>query len=133
MKDTILSISGKPGLYRLLSRGNNSLIVETIDETKKRTSIGMRDRVTALNDIAMYTDEEDVALTTVFQNLYDALKGPSPLSHKTASESELHEFMTTALPAWDQDRVRLSDIKKLLQWYNILATAGYTEFKDEEE
>lgn len=133
MKDTILAIAGKPGLYRLVSRGNNNLIVETVDAQKKRFAAGMRDRITSLNDIAMYTDEEDVALTQVFQNLYDALQGPSPLSHKTASESELHEFMTTALPAWDQDRVRLSDIKKLLQWYNILATAGYTEFKDEEE
>lgn len=133
MKDTILAIAGKPGLYRLVSRGNNNLIVETVDAQKKRFAAGMRDRITSLNDIAMYTDDEDVALTQVFQNLYDALQGPSPLSHKTASESELHEFMTTALPAWDQDRVRLSDIKKLLQWYNILATAGYTEFKDEEE
>lgn len=133
MKDTILAIAGKPGLYRLVSRGNNNLIVETVDAQKKRFAAGMRDRITSLNDIAMYTDEEDVALTQVFQNLYDALQGPSPLSHKTASESELHEFMTTALPAWDQDRVRLSDIKKLLQWYNILATAGYTEFKDGEE
>lgn len=132
MKDTILAIAGKPGLYRLVSRGNNNLIVETVDAQKKRFAAGMRDRITSLNDIAMYTDDEDVALTQVFQNLYDALQGPSPLSHKTASESELHEFMTTALPAWDQDRVRLSDIKKLLQWYNILATAGYTEFKDEE-
>lgn len=133
MKDTILAIAGKPGLYRLVSRGNNALIVETVDEQKKRFAAGMRDRITALNDIAMYTEEEDVALMQVFQNIYDALKGPSPLSHKTASESELHEFMTTALPAWDQDRVRLSDIKKLLQWYNVLAQAGYTEFKDEEE
>lgn len=133
MKDTILAIAGKPGLYRLVSRGNNALIVETVDEQKKRFAAGMRDRITALNDIAMYTEEEDVALMQVFQNIYDALQGPSPLSHKTASESELHEFMTTALPAWDQDRVRLSDIKKLLQWYNVLAQAGYTEFKDEEE
>lgn len=132
MKDTILAIAGKPGLYRLVSRGNNALIVETVDEQKKRFAAGMRDRITALNDIAMYTEEEDVALMQVFQNIYDALQGPSPLSHKTASESELHEFMTTALPAWDQDRVRLSDIKKLLQWYNVLAQAGYTEFKDEE-
>lgn len=133
MKDTILAIAGKPGLYRLVSRGNNALIVETVDEQKKRFAAGMRDRITALNDIAMYTEEEDVALMQVFQNIYDALKGPSPLSHKTTSETELHEFMTTALPAWDQDRVRLSDIKKLLQWYNVLAQAGYTEFKDEEE
>ncbi|MCQ2267071.1 MAG: DUF5606 domain-containing protein [Bacteroidaceae bacterium] len=132
MKDTILAIAGKSGLYRLVSRGNNALIVETVDEQKKRFAAGMRDRITALNDIAMYTEEEDVALMQVFQNIYDALQGPSPLSHKTASETELHEFMTTALPTWDQDRVRLSDIKKLLQWYNVLAQAGYTEFKDKE-
>lgn len=134
MKDTILAIAGKPGLYRLVSRGVNSLIVETIDSQKRRLPAGMRDRVTSLNDIAMYTEEEDVPLMQVFQNLSEALKGqPSPLSHKTATESELNEFMTTALPSWDQDRVRQSDIKKLLQWYNILANAGYQDFKEETE
>ena len=55
MKDIILAIAGKPGLFRMLKRGNNNIIVETIDETKKRTAIGMRDRITSLNDIAMYT------------------------------------------------------------------------------
>ncbi|MBQ0164590.1 MAG: DUF5606 domain-containing protein [Bacteroidaceae bacterium] len=133
MKDTILAIAGKPGLYRMITRGNNSVIVETVDAQKKRTAIGMRDRITSLGDIAMYTDEEDVPLTQVFQNLYDALQGPSPLSHKTASAAQLEEFMTTALPAWDRDRVRQSDIKKLLQWYNVLANAGYTEFHEKEE
>lgn len=132
MKDTILAIAGKPGLFRMLSRGNNNIIVETLDETKKRTAIGMRDRITSLNDIAMYTDEDDVPLMKVFQNIYDALKGPSSLSHKTATAAELEEFMTTALPAWDKDRVRQSDIKKLLQWYNVLAKAGYEEYDTEE-
>lgn len=133
MKDTILAIAGKPGLYRLVSRGNNNLIVETVDAQKKRFAAGMRDRISSLGDIAMYTEEEEVPLMQVFQNIYDALKGASSLSHKTATENELHEFMTTALPDWDRDRVRLSDIKKLLQWYNILANAGYTEFKEQEE
>lgn len=128
MKDTILAIAGKPGLFRMLTRGNNNIIVESVDEDKKRTAIGMRDRITSLNDIAMYTDDEDVPLMQVFQNIYDALKGASPLSHKTASAAELEEFMTIALPAWDRDRVRQSDIKKLLQWYNVLAKAGYEEF-----
>ena len=132
MKDIILAIAGKPGLFRMLKRGNNNILVETIDETKKRTAIGMRDRITSLNDIAMYTDEDDVPLMKVFQNIYDALQGPSPLSHKSATESELEEFMTTALPAWDKDRVRQSDIKKLLQWYNVLAKAGYTDFETPE-
>ena len=133
MKDTILAIAGKPGLCRLLTRGNNNLIVETIDEQKKRFPVGQRDRVTSLNDVCMYSEEDDVPLMDIFQNISDSLNGEvSPLHHKTATDAELVAFMTTALPNWDQDRVRMSDIRKLLQWYNVLAKGGYKEYKDQE-
>ena len=69
MQDPILSISGKPGLFRLVSQGRNMLIVESLDSEKKRFPVGARDRVTSLNDISMYTDDEDVPLMQVFQNL----------------------------------------------------------------
>ena len=134
MKDTILAIAGKPGLCRMLTRGNNNLIVETLDEQKKRFPVGQRDRVTSLNDVCMYSDEEDVPLMKIFQNICDSLDGAeSPLHHKTATDDELTEFMTTALPNWDRDRVRISDIRKLLQWYNVLAKAGYREYEEEED
>lgn len=128
MTDIILAISGKPGLYKLVSRGNRTLIVESIDEAKRRFPAGMRDRVTSLGDVSMYTEGEDVALMQVFQNLYNAEKGETKVSHNDATDEQLAEIMNVALPNWDADRVHKSDIRKLIQWYNILVRGGYTEF-----
>ena len=128
MNDIILAISGKPGLYKLVSRGNRTLIVESIDEAKRRFPAGMRDRVTSLGDVAMYTDAEDVPLMQVFQNLHDAEKGATKVSHNEATDEQLIEIMNVALPNWDQDRVHKSDIRKLIQWYNILVKNGYITF-----
>lgn len=134
MKETILSISGKPGLYRLVSQGRGNLIVETVDAAKNRMPISMRDRVTSINDISMYTDDEDMPLMQIFDNIYKQLEGKaSELNHKTATSEQLAQFMEMALPSYDRDRVYNSDIKKLLQWYNILVNNGYTEFVDAEE
>ena len=128
MQDIILAISGKPGLYKLVSRGNRTLIVETLDNAHRRFPAGMQDRVTSLGDVSMYTDSEDVNLMQVFQNLYNAEQGATQVSHKEASESQLIEIMDKALPNRDRDRVHFSDIRKLIQWYNILVGAGYTVF-----
>jgi len=128
MTDIILAISGKPGLYKLVSRGNRTLIVESIDEHHRRFPAGMHDRVTSLGDVSMYTDTEDVPLMQVFQNLYDAEQGKTKVGHKEATNDQLVEIMNVALPTWDQDRVHFSDIKKLIQWFNILVEGGYTEF-----
>ena len=128
MTDIILAISGKPGLYKLVSRGNRTLIVESIDEAKRRFPAGMRDRVTSLGDVSMYTEAEDVALMQVFQNLYNAEQGETKVSHNEATDEQLVEIMNVALPTWDADRVHKSDIRKLIQWYNILVRGGYTEF-----
>lgn len=130
MQETILAISGKAGLFKLVGRGNNTLIVETIEENPRRISAGARDRVTSLSDVTMYTEADDVPLMQVFQNISTALKGePTAFAYKTATEAELTQFMDeVALPAWDRDRVRVSDIRKLVQWYNILVKAGYKDF-----
>ena len=134
MKYTILSISGRPGLFRLVSRGNGNIIVETIDEVKKRFAVGTRERVTSLNDITMYSDEDNVELMKVFKTICEAHAGKAvALNHKTAAKEELDAFMAEALPTYDRDRVHASDIRKLLQWYNILVTNGYTDFVTEEE
>jgi len=118
MKQTILAISGKPGLYKLVSRGKNSLIVEALDGT--------------LADIAMFTETEDVPLMKILASLRDLEKGKaSSLNYKKASPDELHEYFTKVLPEWDRDRVHNSDIKKLLQWYDILVQAGITDFEEE--
>jgi hypothetical protein len=134
MKDTILSIAGRPGLYKLLQRGRGMLIVEALDETKKRITAGDRDRVTSLNDVSMYTDDGDVPLMTIFEGIFKMQAGqPLPLDIKKATKKELADFMASALPEYDRDRVHPSDMKKLAQWYNILVKAGYTEFADPED
>ena len=133
MKETILSISGRPGLFRLVSSGRGNLIVETIDDAKKRLPAGARDRVTSLNDVSMYTDDDDAPLMDVFQNIANAHDGKAvDINVKTASSKELADFMATALPNYDRDRVHQSDIKKLIQWYNILVNNGYTDFVESE-
>lgn len=133
MKDVILSISGKPGLFRLVAQGKNNLIVEAIDAQKKRMVVGARDRVTALNDISMYTLEDDKPLMEIFESCKEYMKAqPTDFSHKDASEAQLNEFMSAVVPNYDADRVHLSDIRKLVQWYNILVANGYTEFYVEE-
>lgn len=132
MKQTILAISGKPGLYKLVSRGNNSLIVEALDVTHKRMPAFGNDRITSLADIAMFTETDDVPLMTILASLRDLEGGKeSSLNYKKASPAELHEYFTKVLPEWDRDRVHNSDIKKLIQWYNILVKAGVTDFEEE--
>ncbi|MDO4930618.1 MAG: DUF5606 domain-containing protein [Bacteroidales bacterium] len=129
MKDTILAISGKPGLFRLVSQGRNMLIVETIDADKKRVPAGVRDRVTSLNDVSMYTDEEDKPLMEIFDAIKQKENGkPVDINCKKASAAELTEFMAAVLPNYDRDRVYNTDIKKLIQWYNILINNGYSDF-----
>lgn len=133
MQEVILAISGRPGLYRLVSRGRGTLIVETIDATKKRFAAGPREQVTALNDISMYTDVDDKPLMEIFQTIKETLEGAkADVNIKTATATELAEFMGKALPNYDRDRVHNSDIKKLIQWYNILTEAGLNDFVPEE-
>ena len=128
--ETILSISGKPGLYRLVSRGKMNLIVESLDEAKKRMPAFGTDRITSLGDIAMFTDSDDVPLWQVLKNLGEkaGLK-PCVLNYKKASSNELHEFFAEVLPEYDRDRVHDSDIRKLIQWYDILVRNGITDFE----
>ena len=130
----ILSVSGKPGLYKLISRGKNMLIVEAMDASKKRQPIHGTDKVISLGDIAMYTDEEEVSLRQVFANVKAKEEGNNTtIDPKKASANELHEFMAAVLPNYDRDRVYNNDIKKLISWYNILIYNGITEFEEIEE
>lgn len=132
MLQTILSISGKPGLYKLVSRGNNNLIVEALDGTNKRQPVFATDRVTSLADIAMFTDSEDVPLGEVLAKVRDKEEGKvSSLNWRKASAKELQAYFAEVLPTFDRDRVHNSDIKKLIQWYNILIQAGVTDFEEE--
>ena len=128
---TILAIAGKPGLYKLISRAKNSLIVEALDDTHKRMPAFGTDRITSLGDIAMFTETEDIALYKVFNAIKELEEGKqASINYKKASAQELHDYFTRVLPEWDRDRVHNSDIKKLLQWYNILIGAGITDFDE---
>jgi len=132
MQQTILAIAGKPGLYKLISRAKNNLIVEALDATHKRQPAFGTDRITSLADIAMFTDTEDVPLMDVLDSLKTLEEGKkSSLDLKKASGDELREYFAKVLPAFDRERVHNSDIKKLIQWYNILVENDITDFKEE--
>ena len=131
MQETILSISGRPGLYKLVSRGNRNLIVEALDETHKRMPAFATDRVTSLADIAIYTETKDVPLMNVLASLRDKEDGkPCSINYKKVSRDELRQYFATILPDFDNERVRDSDIKKLLSWYDILVKSGITDFEE---
>lgn len=131
MQKTILAIAGKPGLYQLVSRAKMSLIVEAIDSTHKRMPAFASDRVTSLADIAMYTDDEDLPLMNVMSALRDMEEGKkSSLNWRKASSADLQEYFAKFVPNFDRERVHSSDIKKLLQWYDILVEAGITNFEE---
>ena len=134
MKETILAISGKPGLYKLVSRGKGNLIVEALDATHRRQPAFGTDRITSLGDIAMFTDDEDIPLMDVFESMKKIEEGKkSSVDYKKANGDELREYFAKILPNFDRDRVQNSHIKKLIQWYNILIENGITDFKDAEE
>ena len=134
MKETILAIAGKPGLYKLVSRGKNNLIVEALDATHRRQPAFATDRITSLNDIAMFTETDDVPLMDVLDNMKKLEEGKkASINEKKASGQELQDYFTKVLPEWDRDRVQNSHIKKLITWYNILIENGITDFKEETE
>ncbi len=131
----ILAISGKPGLYKLISRGNKSLIVETVDAQKKRIPAFGADRVVSLGDISIYTnDDSEVSLASVFESIKQNYGDkPLDLSPKKASQDDIIAFFTKVLPTYDTDRVRVSDMRKVLSWYNILTADGITDFASNAE
>ncbi|MBR4338516.1 MAG: DUF5606 domain-containing protein [Bacteroidaceae bacterium] len=132
----ILTISGKPGLYRLLSNGRGMLIVETLDSTHKRVPVYATDKVVSLGDIAMYTDDEEVPLWQVLENIKARTEGKAlGINYKQATNDELAAFFAEVLPNYDRDRVYMTHVRKLVQWYNILVAEGLTDFKplDEEK
>lgn len=132
MLKTILSISGKPGLYKLVSRGKNMLIVESIADKKRFPAYG-NEKIISLGDIAMYTDAEDIPLRQVLASMKEKENGALvTLNLKKASADELGAYLAEVLPNYDHDRVHVSDIKKLISWYNLLVNAGLTDFEEKQ-
>ena len=129
MLKTILSIAGRPGLYRLVSQGKNMLIVESLS-TGKRTPAYAHDKVISLGDIAIYTIEEDKPLGEVLEAV-KAKAEAKPVDVKAlGADANVRAYFAEILPDFDQERVYTADIKKLLNWYNQLIAAGITEFVD---
>lgn len=131
MLKTILSISGKPGLFKLVSRGKNMLIVESLAD-KKRVPAYAKDKVISLGDIAIYTDDAEVPLYEVLTSVKNKENGEKASIPTSAKPDELRAYFAEILPNFDRDRVYPSDIKKLISWYNILIGAGITDFTPEE-
>lgn len=132
MLKNILAITGKPGLYKLVSRGNNMLIVESLVDGKRIPTYS-RDKLVSLADVSMFTMADDLPLSEVLTRLgaKESLKA-SALDVKKADNDTLREYFASFVPDFDRDRVYPSDIRKLVQWYNILINAGITDFSEEE-
>lgn len=132
MFERIMTISGKSGLYRLLSSGRNMFVVEAVDATRKRMPVYNSDKVVMLDDIAIYTDTDEIPLRKVFMLIYEKENGVLPFDIKMATPEELVAYFESILPDYDRERVYLTHIKKLYSWYNILVAGGVTDFTEEE-
>ena len=126
LKD-ILAISGQPGLYMYVAQSMRGVIVESLTDGK-RMNASVTSRVSALTEISMFTEGEDIALADVFTNIWNYTGGKEAISHKESADRIVEEF-AKVLPEYDRERVHVSDMKKCFAWYNILVKAGFTEFK----
>lgn len=133
MLNSILAISGKPGLFKMVSQGKNMIIVESLLDKRRMPAYGS-ERIISLGDIAMFTDEEDVPLRQVFKSIQTKENGAKiALDVKKAGNEELKAYLQEVLPNFDRDRVHTSDIRKLIQWYNLLVDNGLTDFEEPAE
>jgi len=130
--DKILSIGGKPGLYRLLTQTRSGFVAESLLDGKKIT-VGLRANVSVLSEIAIYTLEEEVPLREVFLKIQVKEKGAKTSIPHKSEKIKLEEYFFEVLPNYDEDRVYASDIKKVIQWYNLLHDHGLTNFSETEE
>jgi len=133
--DKIVSIAGKPGIFEIKSQTKGGIIVESLQD-KKRFPVNSLQSISALSDIAIYTYEEEIPLREVLHNMFKKENGTAALDH-TSDSKKLKEYFAEVLPNYDEERVYTSNIKKVVQWYNILVSAGFDfttlEEKEEEE
>lgn len=127
----ILSISGKPGLYKMLAQTKNGLIVESLIDGKRLTAFS-HERISTLEEISIYTEDEDMPLRDVLKAMYDKLNGKEAISHKSDGK-DLKTFFEEAVPEYDKENVYVSDIKKVINWYNTLYKHELLDFTEEEE
>lgn len=130
MLKKILSVSGKPGLYKLISYGKNLIVIEGIADGKRIPAYN-HDKIISLGDIAIYTDSAEVPLSKVFESIFAKFEGKAIDVADYNKVDALQAFFSEILPDYDKERVYKNDIKKIILWYNLLVNAGITDFSSE--
>jgi len=129
LKD-MLSVSGKPGLFKLISKGKNMFIVESLlDGT--RIPVYSRDKVVSLGDITMFTNDGDARLSQIFQSIKQKENSEAISFSSSITPEELRSYFAQVLPDFDREKIYPSDIKKVMGWYNLLVKSGFTDFEEE--
>jgi hypothetical protein len=126
----ILSVSGQSGLFKMVAESKNNIIIESL-ETLKRMPVHSTSKVSALEDIAIYTENGDVPLKEIFKAIFEKENGEPAINPK-ATASELKAYFEKVVPKYDKDRVYISDIKKVLLWYNALQRKNLLSFSEED-
>ncbi len=132
MLKEIVSISGKPGLFKILNQAKNMIIVESLIDGKRIPAYS-RDKVVSLSEIAIYTNTGEIILGEVFESIKKNENGEKVADEVKADSASLREYLATVLPDFDEERVYPSDIKKLINWYNLLIDKGFTQFVSTED
>lgn len=128
--DKVLSISGKPGLYKLVTQTRSGFLAESLLDNK-RVSVGIQQNVSILSEIAIYTLSEELPLKEVFKKINEKENGAETSIAPKSSKDQLEEYFFGVLPDYDEDRVYASDIKKVLSWYNLLLKNDLLDFSEE--
>jgi len=129
--EKVLSVAGKPGLYKLITQTRSGFVAESLLDGK-RISVGLRSNVSVLSEIAIYTLEEELPLREVFLKIQEKENGgKTSVGHKE-DKIKLEEYFFEVLPNYDEDRVYASDIKKIIQWYNMLVDRDIADFSENE-
>lgn len=132
MLKKILSISGKQGLFKLVSQAKGMLIVESLLNGRRMPAYA-HDKVTSLADISIYTEGEDIPLRDVFEKIKQKEQGKTVQIQPDTDGSAYKKYLASVLPEYDKDRVYLSDIKRIINWYNFLVDKGLDDFTHEED
>ncbi|TWO31938.1 hypothetical protein E1J38_011185 [Seonamhaeicola sediminis] len=130
--DKVLSISGKPGLYKLIAQTRGGFVAESLLD-KKRISVGIQTNVSVLSEIAIYTLAEEIPLKEVFKKIKEKENGQPTSVKSKDSKDKLEAYFFDVLPDYDEDRVYASDIKKVIQWYNLLYQHDMLGFLDHDD
>lgn len=131
MLKEILSIAGKPGLQKMISNSSNAIIVESLIDGKRFPAYS-NSKIIALEDISIYTEDEDMPLKEVLKRMFEKETGKPALNHKEATE-KIIAYFGAVVPEYDKDRVYVSDMRKIIQWYNLLIEKQLLNFDEQPE